>query len=77
MNSSGEEHCASLLLAEEEVAAIPKKNRCILVRQYFEMRPVLVEFNTIFQNLMNNFSHPLTLKTWKLSEIYVIVNHQY
>ena len=55
---------SSLLLAEEEEeAAIPKKNRRILVRQHFEMRPVLVEFNTTFQNLMNYFSHPLSLKT--------------
>ena len=62
MNSSEEEYCALLLLAEEEEeAAIPKKDRRILVRQHFEMRPVLVEFNTItFQNLMNYFSQPLS-----------------
>ena len=60
MNSSEEEYCALLLLAEEEKkeAAIPKKNRRILVRQHFEKRPVLVEYNTTFQILMNYFSHP-------------------
>ena len=46
MNSSKEEYCALLLLAEEEgEAAIPKKNRRFLVRQLFEMRPVLVDQN--------------------------------
>ena len=61
MISSEEEYCALLLLAEgeEEEAVIPKKNRHILARQHFEMQPVLVEFNTTFQNLMNYFSHPL------------------
>ena len=67
MNSSEEEYCALLSLAEEEEAEKPKKDRSILVRQHFEMRPVLVEFNTRFQNLMNYFSHPLSLKTRKLS----------
>ena len=43
MNSPEEEYCALFLLAEEE-ATIPKKDRHILVRQHFEMRPVLVEF---------------------------------
>ena len=77
MNSSEAEYCALLLLAEEEEAAIPKQNRRILVRQHFEMRPVLVEFNTTFQNLMNYFSHPLSLKTWKLSDMPVIMYHHY
>ena len=59
MNPSEEEYCALLLLAEDaEEAAIPKKDRRILVQQHFEMRPVLVEFNTTFQNLMNYFNHP-------------------
>ena len=66
-----------LLLAEEEEATIPKQKRRILVRQHFEMRPVLVEFNTTFQNLINYFSHPLSLKTWKLSDMHVIIYHQY
>ena len=69
MNSSEEEYSA--LLAEEE-GTLPKKNRCILVRQHFEMRPVLVEFNTTFQNLINFFSHPLSLKTWKLSDMHAL-----
>ena len=60
----------------KEEAAIPKKNRRTLVRQHFEMRPVLVEFNTTFPNLMNYFSHPLSLKTWKLSDMHVIVYYQ-
>ena len=79
MNSSEEEYyCALLLLAEEEwEAAIPKKNRRILVRQHFKMRPVLFEFNTPYQNLMNYVSHPLSLKTWKLSDMHVIIYHQY
>ena len=66
-----------LLLAEEEEeeATIPKQKRRILVRQHFEMRPVLVEFNTTFQNLINYFSHPLSLKTWKLSDMHVIIYH--
>ena len=34
------------------------KDRRILVQQHCEMRPVLVELNTTFQNLMNYFSHP-------------------
>ena len=51
-----------ILAEEEEEAAIPKKNRRILVRQHFEMGPVLVDFNTTFLNLMNYFSHPLSLK---------------
>ena len=74
MNSSEEEYCALLVLAEEEEeAAIPKKIRRLLVRQHFEMRPVLVEFNTTFQNLMNYFSHPLSLKPSKLSDMHVII----
>ena len=78
MHSSEEEYCALLLLAEEEAeAAIPKKNRHILVRQHFEMRPVLVEFYTTFQNIMNYFSHPLSLKTWTLSDMHAIIYHQY
>ena len=78
MNSSEAEYCALLLLAEEEEeAAIPKQNRRILVGQHFEMWPVLVEFNTTFQNLMNYFSHPLSLKTWRLSDMHVIFYHQY
>ena len=65
MDSSEEEDFAMLLLAtEEEEAAMPKKNRR-MVRQHFEMRPVLVKFST-FQNFMNYLSHPLSLKTWKL-----------
>ena len=74
MNSLEQEYyCALLLLAEEdEKAAIPKTNIHILVRQHFEMRSVLVEFSTPFQNLMNYFSHPLSLKTWKLSDMHVI-----
>ena len=66
-----------ILAEEEEEAVIPKKNRRTLVRQHFEMRPVLVEFNTTFPNLMNYFSHPLSLKTWKLSDMHVIVYYQY
>ena len=77
MNSSGEEYCALLVLAEEEEPAIPKKIRRLLVRQHFEMRSVLVEFNTTFQNLVNYFSHPLSLKTSKLSDMHVIIYHQY
>ena len=78
MNSLEQEYyCALLLLAEkDEKAAIPKTNRRILVRQHFEMRSVLVEFSTPFQNLMNYFSHPLSLKTWKLSDMTVIIYHQ-
>ena len=78
MNYSDEEYCALLLLAEEEeeAAATPKKNRRLLVLQHFEMRPVLVEFNTTFQNLMNYFNHPLSLKTWKLSDMHVIIYYQ-
>ena len=60
-----------ILAEEKEEAAIPKKNRRTLVRQHFEMRPVLVEFNTAFPNLMNYFSHSLSLKTWKLSDMHV------
>ena len=66
-----------ILAEEEEEAAIPKKNRRTLVRQHFEMRPVLVEFNTTFPNPINYFSHPLSLKTWKLSDMHVIVYYQY
>ena len=54
-----------------------KKNRRILVRQHFEMRPVLVEFNTTFLNFMYYFSHSLSLKTWKLSDMHVIIYYQY
>ena len=55
MDSSEEEDFALLLLAKEkEEAAIPKKDRGIWVRQHFEMRPVLVEFNATFQNLMDH-----------------------
>ena len=69
MNPSEEEYCALLSLAEDaEEAAIPKKDRRILVQQHFEMRPVLVEFNTTFQNLMNYFNHP---------DMHVIIYHQY
>ena len=76
MNSS-EEYCALLLLAEEEEEAeISKKDRCIFVQQHFEMRPVLVELYTRFQNLMNYFSHPFSLKTRKLSDcmsLFIII----
>ena len=66
-----------ILAEEEEEAAIPKKNRRTLVRQHFEMRHVLVEFNTAFPNLMNYFSHSLSLKTWKLSDMHAIVYYQF
>ena len=59
MNSSEEEYSALLLLAEEE-GTLAKKNRRILVRQHFEMRPVLVECNTIIQNcILSDVIHTL------------------
>ena len=55
MDSSEEEDFALLLLAEEEEeAAIPRKNRHIWVRQHFEIRPVLGEFHTTYQNLLDH-----------------------
>ena len=71
MNSSEEEYCALLLLAEEEEeeAAIPKKDRRLLVQQHFEMRPVLVEFNTTSHELFQP-------STGKLSDMHFIIYHQ-
>ena len=78
MVSSEEDDFALHLLAEEEEeAAIPKKNRRMWVRQHCEMQPVLGEFNKTFQNLTHYFSHPLSLKTWKLSDMHVIIYYQY
>ena len=77
MNSSEEEYCALLLLAKEEKeAAIPKKDRRILVQQHFEMRPVLVEFNTTFRNLMNYFNHPcgMSLFIINTSKLYPYIS---
>ena len=77
MNSSEEEYCALLLLAkEEEAAAIPKKDRRILAQQHFEMRPVLVEFNTTFRNLMNYFNHPcgMSLFIINTSKLYPYIS---
>ena len=70
MDSSEEDFALPLLAeeeGEEEEAAIPKK-----IRQHFEMWHVFVEFNTTFQNLVNYFSHPLSLKTWKLSDMHAL-----
>ena len=53
MDTSDEEDLALLLLAEAEEVHM-KKRRTVWVRQHFQMRPVLGEFHTTFQNLIDH-----------------------
>ncbi|KAL5019100.1 hypothetical protein ScPMuIL_004822 [Solemya velum] len=53
MNQQDEEDLALILLAEAEEVHMKKRNT-VWVRQHFQMRPVLGEFHTTFQNLIDH-----------------------